>query len=255
MKLPIKLDRPIAFFDLETTGLDTKRDRIVELAIIRLSPDGDDFQRVRRFNPGIPIHPEASAVHGIFDEDLTAEAPFESRARNLFQLLDPCDLGGFNVRRFDLPMLIAEFARCGLQFDHRNRRIIDVQTIYHRKEPRDLSAAARFYLDVQHTEAHTAMSDIQTTVAVLGAQLTRYPDLSPEMDSLHSYCDRSPLRIGFDEWFQREGKDVLFVKGKHKGQTLKSVAADKPDYLYWMQNNIEDLHPEAKKEIKKVLNS
>ena len=98
MKLPIKLDRPIAFFDLETTGLDTKRDRIVELAIIRLSPDGDDFQRVRRFNPGIPIHPEASAVHGIFDEDLTTEAPFESRARNLFQLLDPCDLGGFNVR-------------------------------------------------------------------------------------------------------------------------------------------------------------
>ena len=99
------------------------------------------------------------------------------------------------------------------------------------------------------------MSDIQTTVAVLGAQLTRYPDLSPEMDSLHSYCDRSPLRIGFDEWFQREGTDVLFVKGKHKGQTLKSVAADKPDYLYWMQNNIEDLHPEAKKEIQKVLNS
>jgi DNA polymerase-3 subunit epsilon len=253
MKLPIKLDRPIAFFDLETTGLDPKRDRIVELAIILLSPDKDDFQRVRRFSPGIPIHPEASAVHGIFDEDLVKEAPFESRARNLFRLLDPCDLGGFNVRRFDLPMLIAEFARCGIQFDHRNRRIIDVQTIYHRKEPRDLSAAARFYLDVQHTEAHTAMSDIQTTVAVLDAQLTRYPDLSPDMDSLHSYCDRSPLRIGFDEWFRREGEEIVFVKGKNKGQTLKSVAADKPDYLYWMQNNVEDLHAEAKKEIEKVL--
>ena len=253
MKLPIKLDRPIAFFDLETTGLDPKRDRIVELAIILLSPGEDDFQRVRRFNPGIPIHPEASAVHGIFDEDLVKEASFKSRANNLFRLLDPCDLGGFNVRRFDLPMLIAEFARCGIEFDHRNRHIIDVQTIYHRKEPRDLSAAARFYLDVQHTEAHTAMSDIQTTVAVLDAQLTRYPDLPPDMDALHSYCDRSPLRIGFDEWFRRESEDVIFVKGKHKGQTLKSVATDKPDYLYWMQNNVEDLHPEARKEIEKIL--
>ncbi|SVB24873.1 uncharacterized protein METZ01_LOCUS177727 [marine metagenome] len=150
-------------------------------------------------------------------------------------------------------MLIAEFARCGIQFDHRNRRIIDVQTIYHRKEPRDLSAAARFYLNVQHTEAHTAMSDIQTTVAVLGAQLTRYPDLSPDMDSLHSYCDRSPLRIGFEEWFLREQKDVIFVKGKHKGRTLRDVALEKPDYLHWMQHNIEDLHPEVRKEIEKAL--
>ncbi len=111
MLLPVELDRPIVFFDLETTGLSTTDDRIIEMAILRVSPQGDVLERVRRFNPEMPIHPEAIAVHGITDEDVAGEAPFTARAKALFELLDPCDLGGFNVRRFDLPMLIAEFKR------------------------------------------------------------------------------------------------------------------------------------------------
>ncbi|RMH12665.1 MAG: 3'-5' exonuclease, partial [Gemmatimonadetes bacterium] len=111
MDLPIPLDRPLAFFDLETTGLSVRDDRIIELAVLRISPGGDVLERVRRFNPGIPIHPEASRVHGITDADVADEAPFAARARSLLQLLEPCDLAGFNIRRFDLPMLVAEFRR------------------------------------------------------------------------------------------------------------------------------------------------
>jgi len=144
MLLPIELDRPLVFFDLETTGLSTQDDRIIEMAILRVSPQGDVMEKVRRFNPGMPIAPDASAVHGISDEDLANEAPFSARAKSLFDLIDPCDLGGFNIRRFDLPMLIAEFKRAGLDFDYRTRRVIDMQGIFHSEERRDLPAAARF---------------------------------------------------------------------------------------------------------------
>jgi len=235
MLLPIELDRPLVFFDLETTGLSTQDDRIIEMAILRVSPQGDVMEKVRRFNPGIPIAPEASAVHGISDEDLANEAPFSARAKSLFDLIDPCDLGGFNIRRFDLPMLVAEFKRAGFDFDHRTRRVIDMQGIFHREERRDLSAAARFYLDREHQEAHTALGDIRTTAAVLAAQLERYPHLPRDMDALHGYCDEIlPIRSALEEWFKKEGEGLSFRRGKHKGRPLSEVAAQEADYLEWM---------------------
>ena len=180
MKLPIALDRPLVFIDLETTGLNTKSDRIVEMAIIKMSPEGDVSERVRRFNPGISIPPEATAVHGIRDEDVADEHPFADVARSLADLLEGCDLAGFNIRRFDLPLLRAEFKRAGVAFDLEGRRIVDMKAIFHREEPRDLAAAARFYLDREHSDAHSALGDTRITAEVLWAQLERY-DIPPEL--------------------------------------------------------------------------
>jgi len=235
MELPFSLSRPLAFFDLETTGLSTTSDRIVELALIRVSPQGDVLERVRRFNPGIPIPAEATAIHGITDADVADEPPFSAVARSLVELLDNCDLGGFNIRRFDLPMLLAEFRRAGVSFSVAGRRLIDAQTIFHREEPRDLSAAARFYLGREHREAHTALGDIRTSAAVLSAQLERYPEVPRDLDGLHAYCDEvSPFQTEVDRWFLERDGEKVFRRGKHRGEPLSLVARNAPDYLRWM---------------------
>ena len=235
MILPFDLDRPLAFLDLETTGLSTVSDRIIEMAVIRVTPQGDVLEAVRRFNPGIPISPDATAVHGITDEDLADEPFFAARAKSLAELLDPCDLAGFNMRRFDVPMLLAEFKRAGVLFSIQSRRLIDAQVIFHREEPRDLSAAARFYLGREHEEAHTALGDIRTTAAVLSAQLQKYSDLPRTLGGLHTYCDEvSPFLTELDRWFHHRDGELVFRRGKHKGEPLAQIAATAPDYLQWM---------------------
>ena len=235
MHLPIPLDRPVAFLDLETTGLATSSDRIVELAVVQLSPEGDVREGVRRFNPGIPIPPDATAIHGITDADVADAPPFSARARSLADLLDPCDLAGFNLRRFDLPMLVAEFKRAGVSFHPTRRRLIDVQTIFHREEPRNLSAAAKFYLGREHDEAHTALGDTRTTAAVFSAQLRRYAHLPRELDALHAYCDEvAPYRTELDRWFGGKPGAYVFRRGKHRGRALAEIANSEPDYLEWM---------------------
>lgn len=236
MRLPFTLDRPLLFFDLETTGLSVHNDRIVELALIRVSPGGDVLERVRRFNPGVPIPPEAADVHGIRDEDVADEPPFSARARSLLKLLEPCDLAGFNVRRFDLPMLLAELRRSGLSLDVADRRIVDIQSIFHQEERRDLSAAARFYLEREHVEAHSALGDIRTSAAVLQAQIKRYPHLPRDVEGLHAYCDEyAPFETELDRWFARgDDEEMTFKRGKHRGRTLEEVALNERDYLHWM---------------------
>ncbi len=242
MKLPFELVRPLIFFDLETTGLDVKNDRIVELALIKVTPQGDVLERVRRYNPGLPIPPEATAVHGIADDDVADEHPFCRTARSLNdELLAGCDLCGFNIRRFDLHMLIAELKRCDIRFTLDGRRVLDMQNIFHREEPRDLSAAARFYLGREHEEAHTALGDIRTSAAVLAAQLERYPHIPRDLDALHAYCDEfSPFRTEVDRWFSSAEEGRVFRCGKHKGQPLARVTAEAPDYLRWMLG-VEDM--------------
>jgi DNA polymerase-3 subunit epsilon len=235
MRLPFTLDCPLVFLDLETTGLSPMHDRIVELAIIKVTPGGDVIERVRRFNPGVPIPAEASAVHGISDEDVLHEASFAQRARALAELLDTCDLAGFNIRRFDLPMLIAEFRRAGVPFETEGRRIIDIQAIFHREEKRDLSAAARFYLGRAHPEAHSALGDIRTTAAVLSAQLERYPTLPRDLDGLNRYCDECiPFETELERWFLDGAAGRVFRRGKHRGRSLADVAQNERDYLEWM---------------------
>jgi len=253
MILPFELDRPLAFFDLETTGLSTTSDKIVELALIRVTPQGDVLEAVRRFNPGIPIAAEATAVHGITDEDVAEEPPFAARAKALADLLEPCDLGGFNIRRFDVPMLLAEFKRAGVPFSVQGRRLIDAQVIFHREEPRDLSAAARFYLSREHEEAHTALGDIRTTAAVLSAQLQKYPDLPRSLEGLQSYCDEvRPFQTELDRWFNRRDGELVFRRGKHKGEPLQKVASTAPDYLRWMLG-AEDMADEVLQVVREVL--
>ena len=235
MKLPFTLDRPLVFLDLETTGLSLTHDRIIELAIIKIMPRGDVLERVRRFNPGCPIPAEATALHSITADDVKDEEPFARRARGLAEVLDGCDLGGFNVRRFDVPMLAAEFRRAGVPWDPMGRRIIDIQAIFHREERRDLSAAARFYLGREHPEAHSALGDIRTSAAVLFAQIERYAHLPRDLDGLNTYCDEFiPFETELQRWFQGQEGARVFRRGKHKGRALADVAANEPDYLDWM---------------------
>ena len=236
MRLPFTLDRPLVFLDLETTGLSVSQDRIVELAVIKIMPQGDVLERVRRFNPGMPIPAAATAVHGITDEDVRDKASFAQRAQSLADFLDDCDLAGFNVRRYDLPLLAAEFRRADLTFELEGRRVLDVQAIFHREERRDLSAAARFYLGREHPEAHTALGDIRTSAAVLSAQLARYDHLPKDVPGLHQYSDEYlPMESELDRWFKSESDGSrVFRRGKHRGRSLAEVAAQEPDYLSWM---------------------
>lgn len=254
MRLPFTLDRPLLFFDLETTGLSVQNDRIVELALIRVSPQGDVLERVRRFNPGIPIPREATDIHGITDEDVAAEPPFAARARSLLDLLEPCDLAGFNIRRFDLPMLLAELGRSGLRLDVTGRRIIDIQSIFHREERRDLTAAARFYLEREHHQAHSALGDIRTSAAVLTAQLERYGHLPRTVEGLHAYCDEyAPFETELERWFA--GSDTgewTFKRGKHRGRSLDEIASLERDYLLWMLG-ADDMDPEVLRVVREAL--
>jgi DNA polymerase-3 subunit epsilon len=240
--------------DLETTGLDVQNDRIVELALIRVTPRGDVLEKVRRFNPGIPIPAEATAIHGISDEDVAHEPPFSSRARALLKLLEGCDLAGFNIRRFDLPMLLTEIGRCGLTLDVSDLRIVDVQHIFHREERRDLTAAAAFYLGREHQEAHTALGDIRTTAAVLGAMLDRYDHLPRELGGLHAYCDEyAPFETPFRRWFAETEAGLVFKRGKHKGRILADVASAEPDYLVWIVEKADDIPEEVREACREAL--
>ena len=253
MQLPFALDRPLVFFDIETTGLDLKNDRIIELAFIKLTPQGDVLERTRRFNPGIPIPAEATAVHGITDADVATEVAFCRTARSLADVFEGCDLAGFNIRRFDLHMLIYEFRRCGVEFSLEGRRVLDVQTIFHREERRDLSAAARFYLGREHEEAHSALGDIRTAAAVLGAELARYPHVPRDIDGLHAYCEKyAPFRTEVDRWFDGPPDQRAFRRGKHRGQKLADVARETPDYLRWMLG-AEDMDEEVLRVVREAL--
>ncbi len=233
--MSLVLQRPLAFFDLETTGTDPLRDKIVEIAVVRIDPGGGREATTRRINPERPIPPEATAVHGIRDEDVSNAPTFRQSARSLLDALKDADLAGFNVRRFDVPLLDREFKECGLDLALGSRRIVDVMTIFHKKEPRDLTAAVRFFLDREHAGAHGAEADVEASIAVLNAQLARYPDLPRTVDSLDAFCYPVPPgavdRGG--KFVLREG-EVVFAFGKQKGRALSEVARVQRDYLEWI---------------------
>jgi len=233
--MSLKLSRPLAFFDLETTGTDPARDKIVEVAVLRLDPEGGREAATHRVNPERPIPPDASAVHGIRDEDVAGAPPFRELARELLDLLKDADLAGFNVRRFDVPLLDREFRDCGMDLALAQRRIVDVMTIFHKKEPRDLTAAVRFFLARDHAGAHGAQADVDASLAVFEAQLSRYPDLPRTVGALDDWCNPVPPgavdRGG--KFVLREG-EVVFAFGKQKGRPLKEVARSQPDYLEWI---------------------
>ena len=234
MKLNLK--RPIVFFDLETTGVDTSKDRIVEISMIKIMPDGEEISKTRKLNPTIPIPPEATAVHGITDEDVKNEPTFQQVAKSLAQFIQGCDFGGFNSNRFDLPLLVEEFLRAGVDVDLKRRKFIDVQNIFHKKEQRTLVAAYKFYCDKDLTDAHSAAADTMATYEVLCAQLDRYEDLENNIDFLAEYSARDKAadyagRILYND----EGKEI-FGFGKYKGKTVEEVFRIEPSYYAWMMN-------------------
>lgn len=227
----LRLQRPIVFFDLETTGTDTATDRVVELCAVRVNPDGSREERHHLFHPTIPIPQEAIDVHGFTDAMVAGQPTFAERAGELALFFEGCDLGGFNIRRFDVPLLMAEFDRCGwYPIQPSEVKIVDTMAIYHRREKRDLSAAVRFYLQREHEGAHSALADVEATIEVLKQQLLRYADLEPDTDFLHDYT-RNGDTVDFSGKFVRDEKGVIvFNFGKHKGRE----AALEPDYLEWM---------------------
>lgn len=250
MKLNLK--RPIVFFDLETTGVDTSKDRIVEISMVKIMPDGEEIVRTRRINPQMPIPAEATAIHHITDEDVKDEPTFAQIAKSLYKFIEGCDFGGFNSNRFDLPMLVEEFLRANINVDFRSRRFVDVQNIFHKMEQRTLVAAYKFYCDKDLEQAHSAQADTMATYEVLKAQLDRYPDLENDIESLAKFSSRGEVadyagRIAFNE----KGEEI-FNFGKYKGKTVASVFTSiDPGYYSWMINGDFPLY--TKKIITEIL--
>lgn len=233
--MKLKLDRPVMFFDLETTGTDALHDRIVEISMIKVMPDGTDIQRTVRVNPGMPIPAEATAVHHITDADVADKPLFSQLAEGLAQSFRGCDLAGFNSNRFDIPLLAEEFARAGIDFDFNECRFIDVQTIFHKKEQRTLSAAYKFYCGKKLDDAHSANADTRATYEVLMAQLDRYDDLPNDMEKLAEYSSQNKNvdlmgRLVYDD---RHREVINF--GKYKGQLAVDVLRRDPSYFSWIQ--------------------
>lgn len=230
----MKLKNPIVFLDLETTGIDVSRDRIVEISLVKILPGGEREVKTRRVNPEMHIPEEATAIHGITDEDVAGEPVFRSLARSLVAFMEGCDLGGFNSNRFDIPLLVEEFLRAGVDVDFKRRKFVDVQNIFHIKEKRTLEAAYKFYCDKELEGAHSAEADVVATCEVLEAQLDRYPDLENDIAFLADFSARDNYvdyagRVIYDE----HGVEV-FAFGKHKGRAVTEVFEREPSYYAWM---------------------
>lgn len=233
--MKLNLSRPIIFFDLETTGTDIMRDRIVEISMIKVMPDCSDIQRTVRVNPGCPIPAEATAIHHITDADVADKPAFREIAPALAESFAGCDIAGFNSNRFDIPLLAEEFARAGIDFDFSAARFVDVQTIFHKREQRTLSAAYRFYCSKELEEAHSANADTRATYEVLMAQLDHYGDLPNDIALLAEYSTQNRNvdlmgRLIYDD-LHRE----VINFGKYKGQLAADVLRRDPGYFSWIQ--------------------
>lgn len=246
--MDLNLTKPIAFFDLETTGVNVASDRIVEIAILKISPDGTKEIKTKRINPTIPIPKESSEIHGIYDKDVANEPTFKGIAKSLLEFLADCDLAGYNSNRFDIPVLAEEFLRADVDFDLKGRRFVDVQNIFHKMEQRTLRAASRFYCGKDIVNAHSAQADIEATYDVFLAQLKKYDGVDFEdkagkitqpvvndIKALHEFTNMNKNadllgRIIFNE----EGVEV-FNFGKHKGKPVEDILRDEPSYYAWMQ--------------------
>lgn len=233
MKLNLK--RPIVFFDLETTGTNITNDRIIEISVVKVMPDGSEIVKTRRINPGCPIPAEATAVHHITDEDVKNEPEFRKVARSLADFFTGCDIAGFNSNRFDIPLLDQEFQRAGVDFDFSKARFVDVQTIFHKKEQRTLVAAYKFYCGKDlGDEAHSAAGDTMATYEVLKAQLDRYEDLPNDIEALSEFSSQNRNvdfmgRLIYDE----QHREVINF-GKYKGRLAEEVLKNDPGYYSWI---------------------
>lgn len=247
----LTLKRPIIFFDLETTGTDHAKDRIIELALVKIMPDGRREKYVKRVNPGIPIPAATTAIHGISDEDVKNCPSFRQIAHHLFDWMKGCDLGGYNSSKFDLPLLAEEFLRCDINVDFTERHMIDVQQIFFKMEARTLAAAVQFYCKKELTNAHSAEADIDATIEVLEAQLERYEHLGGDVPALHKFTNNEEYVDFARRIVMKEGAPV-FNFGKHKGRKVEEVFTEEPQYYDWMMQADFALH--TKQKISEILN-
>lgn len=243
MKLQLK--RPIAFIDLETTGTNLATDRIVEIAIVKVGVDGNRLTKRRLINPLMPIPKASSDVHGISDEMVKDAPSFKQVANEIKQFIDHCDIGGYNSNRFDIPMLVEEFLRAGLEFTVDGRKLIDVQRVFHLMEQRTLSAAYKFYCQKILEGAHGAEADAAATAEILEAQIDRYPEIGVTLESICSFCGEEDL-VDFARRFIKVDCKEVFNFGKHKGRTVEDVLKAEPQYYDWMMKGDFPLHTKQK---------
>jgi len=234
--LELKLKRPIAFIDLETTGINVSTDRIVELSVLKINTDGREEWMSTLINPEIPVPPKSTAIHGITDEDVAGAPTFREVAKNLAGFLEGCDLAGYNAIKFDIPLLAEEFLRINMDFNFKKHKYVDVQVIFHRKEQRTLSAAYQFYCNKSLENAHSSKADTAAAYEILKAQLDRYDDLENEVDKLAEFSSFNNLvdfagRIIYDE----NGTEI-FNFGKHKGKSGEAGLNEEPSYYSWIIN-------------------
>jgi DNA polymerase-3 subunit epsilon len=249
----LKLERPIVFLDLETTGLNIEDDRIVEFAFVKVMPDGERLTRERRLNPGRPIPASATAIHGISDADVANCPTFRQVAKSLHEGLIGCDYGGFNLESFDLKMLAAEFKRAGLILPVEGCAILDAKSLFHQREKRDLASAVRFYCGRELHNAHSALADIEATIDVFAAQLDRYADLPSDVAALHEALHpREP------SWFDGQGRlrwsddgRLVVGFGKNQGRLVEELARTDASFLRWMLKS--DFSDEVKQALEAVL--
>ena len=234
--MPLNLKNPLVFFDLETTGIDIAKDRIVEISMVKVMPNGEEIVKTRRINPGMPIPPESTAIHGITDEDVKDCPKFKEIAKSLAAQIEGCDLAGFNSNRFDIPMLAEEFLRAGVDVDLNRRKFIDVQTIFHKMEQRNLTAAYKFYCNKDLTNAHSAEADTMATYEVLKAQLDRYPELENDVNFLSKYSSfTNNVDFAGRMVYNEKGQEVINF-GKYKGRLVEEVLKSDPSYYAWIMN-------------------
>ena len=249
--MPLQLSRPLAVIDLETTGVNLTIDRIVEIAIVKVQPDGNRIVKRKLVNPLMPIPKASSDVHGITD-DMVKDAPsFKQIANEIRQFLDHCDMAGYNSNRFDLPLLVEEFLRAGLEFDMSNRHLLDVQKLYHMMEPRNLSAAYKFYCDKNLENAHSAEVDAIATFEVLESQLQRYPQVGSTVESVIKFTGQEQI-VDFARRFVMENGIEIFNFGKHKGRAVTEVLKAEPQYYDWMMKGDFPMH--TKQKLTEILN-
>lgn len=234
--MELKLHKPICFFDLETTGTDISRDRIVEISILKVYPNGNRESRTWLVNPERPIPPQTTVFHGITDEKVANEPTFKELSHTIYNMIKDSDLGGYNSDRFDIPLLAEELLRAGVDFDMKNRVSVDVQTIFHKKEERTLSAAYKFYCGKTLENAHTAEADTLATYEILKSQLDRYDDLENDMKALSEYTTRKKV-VDFAGFIALDADgEEIFTFGKHKGAKVAVVLDQEPGYFGWIQN-------------------
>lgn len=246
--MELNLTKPIVFFDLETTGINIANDRIVEIAILKIFPNGNKESKTWLINPEIQIPKEASDIHGITNEKVVTEPTFKELAPQINEMISDSDLAGFNSNRFDIPLLAEELLRAGIDFDMNNRKAIDVQVIFHKKEQRTLSAGYKFYCGKDLKDAHSAEADTLATYEILKAQLNKYDDIENSVDALSEFSSHSK-RADFAGFilFNEDGKET-FSFGKYKGKEVEEVLKENPGYNSWIQNADFPLYT------KKVLN-